>query len=62
MNRTANMIKFNVSRSNRSGTIVVSDIAINNDLDVKLMEEAAMEPKSYGWDLFGRIIMYGTKN
>lgn len=48
MNRIANIIKFNASRS--SGTIVVSDMAINNDLDVKLMEEAAMESRSYVWD------------
>lgn len=50
MNRIAKMIKFNVSRSNRNGTIVVSDMTVNNDLDLKLMEEAAIESKSYGWD------------
>jgi oligoribonuclease NrnB/cAMP/cGMP phosphodiesterase (DHH superfamily) len=43
MKRTADVIKFNVSRSSKSGTIVVSDLAANNNNleDIKPIEEAA---------------------
>jgi oligoribonuclease NrnB/cAMP/cGMP phosphodiesterase (DHH superfamily) len=51
MKKVAEVIKYNVNRSSKSGTIVVSDLALNNDLDVKPIEEAANESKSKGWNL-----------
>jgi uncharacterized protein len=51
MKRTADVIKFNVSRSSKGGTIVVSDLSLNNNLDIKPIEEAAIQSKRNGWDL-----------
>ena len=51
MKRTADVIKFNVCRSRKSGTIVVSDLSLNNNLDIKPIEEAATQSKRNGWDL-----------
>jgi uncharacterized protein len=52
MKRIADVIKFNVCRSSKSGTIVVSDLALNNNLeDIKPIEEAANQSKRNGWDL-----------
>ena len=51
MKRTADVIKSNVNSSSKSGTIVVSDLALNNDLDIKPIEEAAIQVKSNGWNL-----------
>ena len=51
MKKVAEVIKYNVNRSSKSGTIVVSDLALNNDLDIKPIEEAANESKSKGWNL-----------
>jgi oligoribonuclease NrnB/cAMP/cGMP phosphodiesterase (DHH superfamily) len=51
MKRTADIIKSNVNSSSKSGTIVVSDLALNNDLDIKPIEEAAIQAKSNGWNL-----------
>ena len=45
------MIKFNVGRSSKSGTIVFSDLTVKSDLDVEPIEEAATQLKSYGWVL-----------
>src|SRR6185437_8179800 len=50
MKRAADVIKFNVNRSSKSGTIVVSDLALNSDLDINPIEEAAIQSKSKGWD------------
>lgn len=51
MKRTADVMKSNVNSSSKSGTIVVSDLALNNDLDIKQIEEAAIQVKSNGWNL-----------
>jgi oligoribonuclease NrnB/cAMP/cGMP phosphodiesterase (DHH superfamily) len=51
MKRTADVIKFNVNRSSKGGTIVVSDLSLNNNLDIKPIEEAATQSKRNGWDL-----------
>jgi oligoribonuclease NrnB/cAMP/cGMP phosphodiesterase (DHH superfamily) len=50
MKRVADVIKFNVNRSSKSGIIVVSDLALNSDLDINPIEEAAIQSKSKGWD------------
>lgn len=50
MKRAADVIKFNVNRSSKSGIIVVSDLALNSDLDINPIEEAAIQSKSKGWD------------
>jgi oligoribonuclease NrnB/cAMP/cGMP phosphodiesterase (DHH superfamily) len=49
MRRAADIIKFNVIRSNKSGTIVFSDLNVNSHADVVPIEEAAIQLKSYGW-------------
>ncbi len=51
--RIADVVKLNVSRSSKSGTIVISDLALNNNnlQDIKLIEEAANQSKRYGWNL-----------
>ena len=53
--RIADVIKFNVSRSSKSGTIVISDLALNNNNnlveDIKSIEEAANQSKRNGWNL-----------
>src|ERR687884_2156129 len=53
--KIADVIKFNVSRSSKSGTIVISDLALNsnNNLveDIKSIEEAANQSKRNGWNL-----------
>jgi oligoribonuclease NrnB/cAMP/cGMP phosphodiesterase (DHH superfamily) len=53
MKRIADVIKFNVSRSSKGGTIVVSDLSLNNNNleDIKPIEEAATQSKRNGWDL-----------
>ena len=51
MKRIADVMKSNVNSSRKSGTIVVSDLALNNDLDIKQIEEAAIQVKSNGWNL-----------
>ena len=50
MKRAADVIKFNVNRSSKSGIIVVSDLALNSDLDIHPIEEVAIQSKSKGWD------------
>src|SRR5919202_3179677 len=51
--KIADVIKFNVSRSSKNGTIVISDIAPNNNNlgDIKSIEEAANQSKRNGWNL-----------
>jgi hypothetical protein len=49
MKRVADIIKFNVNRSSKSGIIVVSDLALNSNLDINPIEEAAIQSKSKGW-------------
>jgi oligoribonuclease NrnB/cAMP/cGMP phosphodiesterase (DHH superfamily) len=51
--RIADVIRFNVNRSSKSGTIVISDLALNNNNleDVKSIEEAANQSKRKGWNL-----------
>ncbi|MFL6420871.1 MAG: hypothetical protein ACJ71P_15900 [Nitrososphaeraceae archaeon] len=51
--RIADMIRFNANRSSKSGTIVISDLALNNSNleDVKSIEEAANQSKRNGWNL-----------
>src|ERR1044072_9557668 len=51
MRRAADIIKFNVIRSNKSGTIVFSDLNVNSHMDLEPVEEAAIQLKSYGWTL-----------
>ncbi len=53
MRRSADVIKFNVSRSSKSGTIIISDLALNNNNleDIKSIEEAANQSKRNGWNL-----------
>jgi uncharacterized protein len=51
MKRAADVIKFNVNRSSKSGIIVVSDLALNSDQDINPIEEVAIQSKSKGWDL-----------
>ena len=51
--KIADVIKFNVSRSSKSGTIVISDLALNNNNleDIKSIEEAANQSKRNRWNL-----------
>src|SRR5918911_3126350 len=52
--KIADVIKLNVSRSSKSGTIVISDLALNNNdfvEDIKSIEEAANQSKRNGWNL-----------
>src|SRR5918911_2017223 len=51
--RIADVIKFNVNRSSKSGTIVISDLALNNNNleDIKSIEEASNQSKRNGWNL-----------
>ena len=51
MGRAADIIKFNVSRSSKSGTIVFSDLTVNSNVDLEPIEKAAIQLKSYGWTL-----------
>jgi uncharacterized protein len=51
MERAADIMKFNVGRSSKSGIIVFSDLTVNSDEDVKPIEEAAIQLKSHGWTL-----------
>jgi oligoribonuclease NrnB/cAMP/cGMP phosphodiesterase (DHH superfamily) len=46
--RAADIINFNVSRSSKSGIIVFSDLTVNSDEDVEPTEEAAIRLKSRG--------------
>jgi oligoribonuclease NrnB/cAMP/cGMP phosphodiesterase (DHH superfamily) len=48
--RAANIIKFNVSRSSKNGTIIISDLGIDNAEDIKPIEDAAIIARNYGWD------------
>ena len=43
----ADIIKFNVARSSKSGTIVFSDLAVNSHTDVEPLEDVAIQLKSY---------------
>jgi oligoribonuclease NrnB/cAMP/cGMP phosphodiesterase (DHH superfamily) len=51
--RISDVIRFNVNRSSKSGIIVISDLALdNNNLeDAKSIEEAANQSKRKGWNL-----------
>jgi uncharacterized protein len=51
--KIADVIRFNVNRSNKSGTIVISDLALNNNnlQDIKSIEEAATQSKRKGWNI-----------
>lgn len=51
MKRAADIIKFNINRSSKSGTIVLSDLALNSDQDIEPIAEAANQSKGKGWDL-----------
>jgi uncharacterized protein len=51
MRRVADAIKFNVIRSNKSGTIVFSDLTVSSNAYIEPLEEAAVQLKSYGWTL-----------
>ena len=48
--RVSDIIKFNVSRSTRAGTVVISDLAVHDSSDIKSLEEAAYLSKNYAWD------------
>jgi uncharacterized protein len=51
--KIADVIRFNVNRSSKSGTIVISDLALNNNNleDIKSIEEAATQSKRKGWNI-----------
>jgi uncharacterized protein len=49
--RASDIIKFNIRRSTKkTGLVVITDLAIDNDIDVKTIEEAADLSKTYGWE------------
>jgi oligoribonuclease NrnB/cAMP/cGMP phosphodiesterase (DHH superfamily) len=48
--RTAAAIKFNVARSRKNGTIVISDLGADDVQDIKPIEDAANNARNYGWD------------
>jgi uncharacterized protein len=50
MERAANIIKFNVARSSKNGTIVITDLGIDDVEDIKPIEDAAIDARNYGWD------------
>ena len=50
MQRAATIIKFNVSRSRKNGTIVITDLGIDDIEDIKPIEDAAVDARNYGWD------------
>ena len=50
MQRAATIIKFNVSRSHKNGTIVITDLGIDDIEDIKPIEDAAVDARNYGWD------------
>ena len=50
MQRAAAIIKFNVSRSRKNGTIVITDLGIDDIEDIKPIEDAAVDARNYGWD------------
>ena len=50
MLRAAAMIKLNVSRSSKNGTIVITDLGIDDTEDIKPIEDAAVDARNYGWD------------
>lgn len=50
MQRAATIIKFNVSRSRKNGTIVITDLGIDDTEDIKPIEDAAVDARNYGWD------------
>jgi oligoribonuclease NrnB/cAMP/cGMP phosphodiesterase (DHH superfamily) len=50
MKRVSEIIKFNISRSTKPGTVVVSDLGIDNKSDLEPIEEAIYQSKNYGWD------------
>lgn len=50
MQRAATIIKFNVSRSRKNGTIVITDLGIDYIEDIKPIEDAAVDARNYGWD------------
>jgi oligoribonuclease NrnB/cAMP/cGMP phosphodiesterase (DHH superfamily) len=50
MKRVSEIIKFNISRSTKTGTVVISDLGIDNRSDLEPIEEAAYRSKNYGWD------------
>ncbi|MDP8942191.1 MAG: DHH family phosphoesterase [Thermoproteota archaeon] len=50
MERAANIIKSNVARSSKNGTIVITDLGIDDAEDIKPIEDAAIDARNYGWD------------
>jgi uncharacterized protein len=50
MQRAATIIKFNVSRSRKNGTIVITDLGIDDIEDIKPIEDAAVDARNYGWE------------
>ena len=50
MQRAATIIKFNVSRSRKNGTIVITDLGVDDTEDIKPIEDAAVDARNYGWD------------
>ena len=50
MKRVSDIIKFNVGRSTRPGTVVISDLAVDDSSDIRSIEEAAYLSKNYAWD------------
>jgi oligoribonuclease NrnB/cAMP/cGMP phosphodiesterase (DHH superfamily) len=50
MQRAATIIKSNVARSSKKGTIIISDLGIDGAQHIDLMKDAAIEARNYGWD------------
>jgi oligoribonuclease NrnB/cAMP/cGMP phosphodiesterase (DHH superfamily) len=42
--------QFNVSRSSKSGTIIISDLGIDSVEDIKPIKNTAVNARNYGWD------------
>ena len=50
MQRAATIIKSNVARSSKKGTIIISDLGIDGAQHIDLIKDAAIEARNYGWD------------
>ena len=50
MQRAATIIKFNVSRSRKNGTIVITDLGVDDTEDIKPIGDTAVDARNYGWD------------
>jgi uncharacterized protein len=51
MKRVADILATNVTRSKKSGTIILSDLSINSLEDVDTIEKSSSKAKEYGWNI-----------